>query len=381
MEPLNAEAAEQLTAQANDTSKYTSTKINRFTKPIGHMFSYKTSFFDNNATLVDGDLPKFTMYTEQPLRTCCKMCLEDVANCPVIGSIHGSEWRQCSRCTHVFGVHEDTVEYSSFLYLAEKGADYGAVYNDQDEAAYTSRVQDVYVPKIEFLFEALRADGVKSPEMLSYMDLGCNMGHAASALVQCSVPPVHIIGYDASESGVKKGNIMMGHLYGASPLEVIEMDDVYNKVRTTQSNVVSMIGVLEHVREPRMILAALKANPAIGYLYISVPCYSIAFFLEMMNPGTYSRQVGPGHTHLYTSESLQCMADEHGMERLAEWWFGCDMMDLFRHISVDLGQNKGQPAAAQAMGQMLLPVLNDLQSAIDKTRASSEVHMVFKFKR
>lgn len=68
------------------------------------------------------------------------------------------------------------------------------------------------------------------------------------------------------------------------------------------------------------------------------------------------------------------------MDRVGEWWFGADMMDLFRHLAVGLGA-KDQDEAAEAMRKMYLPMMDDLQGVLDKSRMASEVHMVFKFRR
>jgi len=362
---------------------FSSTLINRFSKPLGKLYAHKVSFFNDNDDLVKEDQPKFAKYLEQPKRTECKNCANPIANCPVIFNLHGGDWHQCNRCDHVFGANDDTEEYAFFIYASDGGDSYGANYAAQNRDKYWSRVNDIYVPKVDFLFEALQADGMEAPTSLDFSDFGSGTGHMAASLLTRGVSDANVHGFDVSDSAVKAGNEMI-QLEGKAAqdvLKVVGMEDLLTIAKEIKSNVVSMVGVIEHVRWPRQLVQALQENPAVQYFYISVPCYSIASFFELSNPETYHRQVEPGHTHLYTNGSLHYLAEEFGMERIAEWWFGADAMDLHRHLTVDLIQSKGQPGAADAMGMLLLPVLDDLQAVFDKSRTASEVHMLFKFNR
>ena len=88
-----------------------------------------------------------------------------------------------------------------------------------------------------------------------------------------------------------------------------------------------MIGVLEHLQEPREVLHAICSNPTIRYIYISVPMFSLSVYLKAVSPEVFHRQLGAGHTHLYTDSSLDWMCKEFGLERVGGWWFGTDIVD------------------------------------------------------
>jgi hypothetical protein len=81
---------------------------------------------------------------------------------------------------------------------------------------------------------------------------------------------------------------------------------------------------------------------------------------------------------LYTNDSIEYFCNEYGFSRVGEWWFGSDLMDLLRHGSVKLGQNQCSEKFITEYQKILQPHLDDLQLIFDKSKLSSEVHMVLK---
>jgi hypothetical protein len=55
-----------------------------------------------------------------------------------------------------------------------------------------------------------------------------------------------------------------------------EMKDSEKILATTNANVISMIGVLEHVQNPHTLVTAISENPNIEFFYISVPTFSLS---------------------------------------------------------------------------------------------------------
>ena len=105
-----------------------------------------------------------------------------------------------------------------------------------------------------------------------------------------------------------------------------------------KSNVVSLIGVFEHLEKPdKFIKSFLKSN--IDYLYIAVPLVSLSMFLENVFLNVSPRHLSGDHTHLYTKESLNYLAKKNNLKIVGEWWFGSDLMDLLRDGLVSLSQN------------------------------------------
>jgi len=345
----------------------------RFGKSAQDVLGFKKDFFDSNDKLRADLLRINQLYAAQPRRSRCKLCDKTLPD-KVKFEKHGVGYLFCARCGHLNGAHEDTPEFCAAIYSDDDGRGYAKTYHSGDRDAYFKRVEQIYVPKAKFLIDALREDGA-DPEKARYADLGAGSGYFVAALKASGLQ--HVTGYEVSAAQVD----LAAHMLAGRFVEQHELDALEGLVQGLQSDVVSMIGVLEHVRHPRNILMKLKANLNVKYLYISVPLFSISPFLEMAFPEVMPRHLVAAHTHLFTDSSLGWMAEEYGMTRIAEWWFGADIMDLFRSVAVTLDKS---PTAREMNGlwhDTFAPLLDELQLVIDKRKQSSEVHALFRFER
>lgn len=91
-----------------------------------------------------------------------------------------------------------------------------------------------------------------------------------------------------------------------------------------------------------------------------------------------NRQLIAGHTHLYTESSLDWMASEFKMEKVAEWWFGTDIVDLYRSIIIRLQQEFTGISMQDKWTETLLSVIDNLQRVLDEHHLSSEVHLLYR---
>ena len=159
----------------------------------------------------------------------------------------------------------------------------------------------------------------------------------------------------------------------------LDLKKTYKKVlENNKSNVLSLIGVLEHLDKPNYIINLFNKSK-IKYLYISVPLFSLSTFLENSFDNVFPRQLSGSHTHLYTKESLNFFAKKNNLKVIGEWWFGTDFADLYRSLinsskTYDINKYKS------ALDKNLFSVIDDLQNILDKNKICSEVHMVFKKK-
>ena len=96
-----------------------------------------------------------------------------------------------------------------------------------------------------------------------------------------------------------------------------------------------MIGSLEHIYNQNDILREIKRKN-IKYLYIVVPCFSPTSFVEMIFNKNFQRLLAPQHTHLYTSQSLKYLEKMFNLKIIGEWWFGTDIVDLYRNFLLDI---------------------------------------------
>jgi hypothetical protein len=224
------------------------------------------------------------------------------------------------------------------------------------------------------LRDVLRNDGV-DPERLKYSDMGAGAGYFISALLETGVTDV--AGYEVGEAQVKLGKWIDPSL----PLNVIGLHEAERLVREIRSEVISFIGVFEHLQNPRAILSAIKSNPAIHYLYFCVPMFSPTIFTEMVFPEVMPRQLTVGHTHLFTRSSLEYIENEFGFVRAGAWWFGTDMMDYYRSVVVTLAGNPEFDGMGSRWSAQFEEILDEMQLVIDKNRDSSQVHVVLKIPR
>lgn len=344
--------------------------IERYSKPSGPLLSLKQNFFDENDALLEKGQEINRIYIQQPKRDRCKNCdnrLED-------GNFSKQEitYSFCLKCGHLNGLHQDTVDFCSFVYTNAGGASYSDNYSSKNKIAYLQRVKDIYMPKATFLRDSLSELG-ESPNFLTYSDFGAGAGYFVSALTNISIR--NVAGYEVSDSQVNLGNSMMQQ----ELLNRHSLDETVNLAASVHSDIVSMIGVLEHLQNPREILDALKNNKNVRFLYISVPMFSPCVFFEMVFPVVMQRHLSSGHTHLYTEGSLQWLAKEFDMQQVAAWWFGTDMVDLFRCITVQLNKQVETKKMVADWTKMFAPLIDVMQAEIDKKHLSSEVHMLFKF--
>ncbi len=342
----------------------------RFGKSAGPLLSLKRGFFENNDCLA-AELRKFgDVYRAQPARCRCKCCNN---------SLQGKTFRKqeidyilCQHCGHLNGAFEDSDAFCQAVYTDAGGADYAKTYNSADREAYQKRKSEIYGPKAAFLRDALVELG-DDPPSLKFRDFGAGSGYFVGAMRDLGWPDAS--GFEVSETQVRLADAMLGE--GA--VQNHGLDEVVSLAQTIDADVVSMIGVLEHVQQPREIVQALAANPRVRYFYISVPLFSPCVMLEAVFPDVFQRQLSAGHTHLYTESSLDWMCKEFKLSRRAEWWFGTDIVDLFRSVTVELERNPETESLSEIWGEMMSPAIDDMQRALDERKSASEVHMLLSF--
>ena len=167
---------------------------------------------------------------------------------------------------------------------------------------------------------------------------------------------------------------------GKELLNIHKLEDTNKLLKETTAQVISMIGVLEHLQYPRQALEAINSNDNIEFLYISVPTFSLSVYLELLSPNIFHRHLSGAHTHLYNKESLDYLANEFNFNIIGEWWFGSDLVDLFRHLQVNMVQQDASQKATDMFAKKFIPVIDALQLELDKKDYSSEVHMLFQKK-
>jgi SAM-dependent methyltransferase len=327
--------------------------IEKYSKSSESIREIKSNFVQENGKHLREACELNQFYTEQEPRSKCKNCEEDMGG--VAFKSFGVPYGVCDNCGHLNGAFEDSEEFTKYLYEEEKGKNYKDSYTEN----YDKRVSDIYLPKVDFLKDVVGECKVN--------DVGCGAGHFLKA---CEYREIEGEGIDPNMSLVNIGRsqLRFNRIYLADPEE-------FERFIEGSKSVVSMIGVLEHLREPNRAIEAFNRSQA-EYLYISVPLLSPSVFIEHSFPSVFPRHLRGAHTHLYTKQSLEYMADRHNLEIEGQWWFGSDMMDLYRSMRVRDGSLRYQ----ELLKEYIEPYIDELQAVLDKNKVCSEVHLIYKKK-
>lgn len=332
----------------------------------------KKSFFEENNKHIDKQKKISRVYTSQPLRTLCKNCGKLLSQ-NVDFLKDNINYKICPICTHLNGANEDTNSFCEIVYTSEDGKNYAENYDANDLENFNYRVSSIYMPKAEFLFTSLKNDNM-NPNDLGYLDFGSGTGYFVSALDKMGLN--NISGSEVSKFQVELGNKMMKKKL----LSIHTISETNKILSETTANVISMIGVLEHLQDPREAIKSIVKNKNIRYLYLSVPLFSLSVYIEMLSNNVFHRQLHGGHTHLYTEESLTYLAEEFNFDIISQWWFGTDIVDLYRNIFVNIENNNVSETIKGHYKKMMKSIIDTMQVEIDKKHYSSEVHMLLKKK-
>jgi SAM-dependent methyltransferase len=334
----------------------------KYSKSSLFYLSTKRDFFSENNKLLAKSLQQNQLYAAQPRRHLCKLChaaLADVADF----SSHGVSYAFCASCSHLNGIFDDTKSFIERLYISDGGTDYSTRYIDQD---FVRRTTDIYLPKVDFLTNTIRGGPYK------LLDIGCGSGYLVYA---AQLRGLQASGIDVNKTMVDFGNAQISHLNKTTPLVYASEDAFYQAIVGSEADVISAIGVIEHLREPHRFFAAFRESKT-RYLYYSVPMFSFSVVLENVFRQVFPRQLSGGHTHLFTEQSIRKLHQIIGVDSIAEWRFGTDMMDLYRSAMVSLQRNNCSQRMCDYLAGGFGSKLDDMQSILDKNHFCSEIHCV-----
>lgn len=343
--------------------------MEKFGKSNKGYIAGKGFFFDHDANQIWLDRVRkiSEVYCRQPKRTGCVVCSRPFGE--AFFSNFGASFYICSECGHLNGEYEDTNELAEFIYGEIGAGGTSDVYSAVDEQEYFDRVDEIYLPKVEFLCDAILADG-KDPMNLHFVDLGAGGGHFVAALRKKGL--VRSNGYETSRFLVDEAN----RLIKDNALIQNEIGAIYEIAENVETDVLCMIFALEHIVDLKRFLTAVRANKHIKYFYFPVPMFSASVLMEVMFPETMPRTLGLGHTHLFSDNSLRHLCEEFDFKRIAEWWFGGNAVDIYRYLSMRLVGKKHQAQMQQAWAEVMDQLADDFQLAMDKRKMSSEIHIL-----
>lgn len=322
----------------------------------------KLDFFINNERHLKKSLKLNSLYSIQPIRVYCKLCSAKLSD-QVDFESHGIGYKFCKNCNHLNGIYEDTKEFIENLYISDAGENYSLNYIDE---SFIKRSNDIYLPKVDFLLSNL------PNQHYNLLDVGCGAGYFVHAAISKGL---NAQGIDVSKTLIEYGNQNISLVMGTKPLKFVQEEDFINEIINTKAEIISAIGVIEHLREPHKFFEAFRQSDATHLMY-SVPMFSFSVILENMFENVYPRQLSGAHTHLFTEESLLKMNELLNVNIIAEWRFGTDIIDLFRHIRINLENNNSSKTMLNQFESKFFKIVDDIQHIFDKNEFFSEIHVL-----
>lgn len=335
--------------------------IVKFSKPSMAVIKNKKSFFEENEKHLSHVRYVNEIYKKQPLRRVCKTCQGPIGKTDLI--VQNIDYSVCSYCGHFNGLFEDTLEFAKSMYANEEGKTYAKNYLEN----FQSRVEDIYLPKVDFLIEVLKNDIVN--KNITLTDVGCGGGHFVKA---CEMRGISAVGYDTNQELIKLGSKKLDN----NKLEYKDLEKIDEIIRANKSEILSLVGVLEHLMNPTEALQSFVESDA-SYLYLQVPLFSLSVLLESMNPEVFPRQMNAGHTHLYTDKSINFLCEKFNLNKIGEWWFGTDMVDLYRHLHIKVN-SPNKDSKENLINEIFGKFIDETQSCLDNKKLCSGVNMVLK---
>ncbi len=337
----------------------------KYSKPYGNIFSIKEGFIEHNEDhLLENERIR-NLYLQQPKREECKICSSNLESSNSFYS-HGIEYYICPKCGHINGCCEETKIFTKKLYIGEK---YGEVYRVKDRENWQQRKNNIYLPKAKFLIDILNDEGIEK-ENVDVLDIGGGSGYFVGALNDCNIKAS---GIEVSKSQVDYANLMIG----SKKLNTVDENSICDYIKKSEVNVISFIGVLEHIVNLKEVICSVNENRNIKYIYFSVPMFSFSVYIEAIFDKVYNRLLGGAHTHIFSNESIKYLMNDVKWQEIGEWRFGTDMADLYRTMMVSLFNN-GNKGLGKKFDDNFRKIIDDLQAVVDKNNLCSEIHIVCK---
>jgi 2-polyprenyl-3-methyl-5-hydroxy-6-metoxy-1,4-benzoquinol methylase len=270
--------------------------------------------------------------------------------------IHGFEYVTCEICAHVYTTRRYTDEairrfYETNAYWAE------VTYANKSTCYY--RRDNVARPKVEF------AERYCSESRGRWLDVGSGIGDMVSV---------------AQEKGWKATGLELSETSVAFAKEIFNVDLLRQTMEeylrqhpdlVGSVDVVSLIGILEHVVDPMNLLH--QANQILkpgGIVLVQVPnARSMATMVQEAFPQNVFRHMSPiEHIMVFTESSLSLAMKTGGFEPLAFWYHGLDFYELLTNLVLANPRIQGS-----RLYTMLMENLNELQQVVDNQELSDRI--------
>ena len=288
--------------------------------------------------------------------TSCPACEEERKS--DLTEIYGFNYVECLGCSLVYisnppSASEIECLYNSIFYNEMENSLYG----DPEISQY--RVNNIAVPKVEYVEECIGKKG-------AWLDIGCGTGEIIAAAHRRGW---RVHGIETNERAAEMGRNRFG-----VPISTEFVTE--HEVRSLVGNfdVVSMFGVLEHIKQPRPVIEAISTHlDPNAVLVIEVPHYpSVSALSQITFPQLVDRILAPPmHLMIFSLHALAKLLHQYGLTVKHVWFYGQDFYELVTTLMevCQTENNKG-------LFDLLLKLTSDFQDVIDRHKLSDEMLII-----
>ncbi len=333
-----------------------------YSKPAADVAAHTARLLADNAALLARQRRITRLLAGQPKRHACVLCATALAGSPAF-SHRGVPYVACRACGHVQCALEPPPAYPG------EEQEFGDIYRPLDAAAYRERTERIYRPKLDWVCRAAADAGLGDLLPRSWVEIGSGAGNFLDALLQDGATRVH--GFEAEERLAAQANRALGkplvrHFTG-TPAAI---------VRDQPAEIYAAWFVLEHCADLRDLLSALGARPRGTVFMFAVPAFGLATLIDNALDTHFARSLDSVlHLQLFTDRSIRFALDLAGYDTAGEWIFGQDADDLFRALTVRLGNHMPEEFLG-AQAAHLRNALGGIQQAIDRARLADARHIL-----
>lgn len=281
----------------------------------------------------------------------------EISRCPLCDSsanvelqtIYGFTYRQCGGCDGVYVSNPPAQSDLESLYSSEYYTNSNKILLANDNVV-DFRMNQVARPKVEHVIENIVT------EKRSWLDIGCGIGETLAVAAE----------HDFRCVGVETN--AMERSYAQKKFGIDVRDEFID--RTTvgkyrgEWGVISLISVLEHLRDPPSILESIAdIQDKDDALVIEVPHFPcIGAYSQMTFPDHVNRLMHPPiHLYLFSREALGTLLGRFGYEITHAWYFGQDFYEILSTISL-LVDRLNDSTLLEHLG----PLISEVQEVFDR---------------
>lgn len=344
-----------------------SASIAKFSKTSRDVATESVEQLRKNSELLDRCRMISFQLRDRPHREYCLLCREALASAP--GFVHRDiAYAWCSSCGHI---QTRALPPDGYPRHAKEGLAFSEVYPCLDEAAYESRRTRIYSPKVDWIFEALRAlswsdDRIRRSR---WIELGCGAGYFINALQRAGVKNVLGLEHDPHLAEIAREHC------GAECIKE-HRTSLERGLQQYPGEIFAAFFVIEHLDDLHAFLKSVSYLPVGTVFAFSIPLYGLATVLESAFSEHWARQLdNVVHTQLFSHESLAFSLQLAECRPVAHWIFGQDILDLRRMLAGKL-QSTYDSILQERVLKQLTEMTDSMQEAVDRMCFADSVHVV-----